>query len=293
MKKRMKFFLIVTVTIIALYIITLSKVKELKTELEQVTKMKEELVVQVDNLQNITNSNNEEKNDNTIDNETISVDANKYLKKEKELYGLGVIKKDVNMQSITITNPSSEYRLKENQNVEIIDVFIDTDNKEWVLVKDSLNHGWGFVESQYVKNVEFNRYYKESEWDINGFRIGEPFSNAIQMMGYDYTIMEPGEYTRELIATFKGEGETRVFFNPIFMVIERISTTDKNITVNGLFQVGDNVYESISLLNKSYNENKENNYVIIKDSSSYYIILYYDENNKITSILYRTCEVDA
>lgn len=131
----------------------------------------------------------------------ISIHANKYLKKDKELHGRGVIEKEVNMQSITITNPSSECRIKEKESVEIIDVFIDSDNKEWVLVKDYKDHVWGFVESQYVKNDEISGYYKESEWDINGFRIGEPFSNAIHIMGNDYTIIDAGEYSSDLIAT--------------------------------------------------------------------------------------------
>lgn len=290
MKKRI-LLLIVLVIILFFYINTSNEVKELNMELEQMTKRKEELVIHVDYLQSIIESNNNEKNKKLTDNETITVN-NMYLKKDKELYGIGVIEKEVNMQSIAITNPSSEYKIKEKEVVEIIDVFIGSDNKEWALVKYNQGHVWGLIESQYVKNTKINGYYEESEWEINGFKIGEPLSNAIHMMDCDYTISELGEYSRDLIATFKDEGETRVFFDPTFKVIKYISTTDKNITVNGLFHVGDNVYESISLLNKSYYDN-EKNYVIIEDSSSYYIILYYNTNKEITSIIYRTYEVEA
>ncbi|GKX31335.1 hypothetical protein SH1V18_38150 [Vallitalea longa] len=289
MKKKTIFSIIILTIILVLYIHNSIEVKELKSELEQVTETKEELV-------RIIESNTIEDNDKIIDNEIIPVTStNMSLKEDKELYGIGIINKEVNMQSIIITNPSSEYIIQENEIVQIIDIFIDSNNKEWVLVKYNKEHVFGLIDSRYIDNVEYSGYYKESEWDINGFRIGEPLSNVINIMGYDYTVSESGEYSRDLIATFRNgdEGETRVFFDPTYMVINYISTSDKNITINGLFHVGDNVYESVTSLNKSYRDNEEDNYVIIEDSSSYYIILHYDINNEITNIIYRTYEVEA
>jgi hypothetical protein len=288
-KKKTIFSIIILTIILVLYIHNSIEVKELKSELEQVTETKEELV-------RIIESNTIEDNDKIIDNEIIPVTStNMSLKEDKELYGIGIINKEVNMQSIIITNPSSEYIIQENEIVQIIDIFIDSNNKEWVLVKYNKEHVFGLIDSRYIDNVEYSGYYKESEWDINGFRIGEPLSNVINIMGYDYTVSESGEYSRDLIATFRNgdEGETRVFFDPTYMVINYISTSDKNITINGLFHVGDNVYESVTSLNKSYRDNEEDNYVIIEDSSSYYIILHYDINNEITNIIYRTYEVEA